>query len=81
MPLLHVVVEQVLEAQPLSQALVPEIQVTLFQQLDVVQVLAAQLLSAQTLVPEIQVRLFQHVVVLQVLAAQLLSAQACGAQF
>ena len=65
----------------IGQTLVPAIQVKLFQQVLVVQVKAAQELSAQTLVPLIQVKLFQQVVVLQVLAAQPLSTiHACVLQ-
>ncbi len=74
-PLLQVLPIQVTAAQPLSQFLVPAIQVKLFQQVIAVQVVAAQELSAQTLVPLIQVRLFQQVLVVQVVAAQELSAQ------
>ena len=47
-PLKQVAFGQMLAAQPLSQFLVPAIQVKLFQQTPVVQVLAAQELSAQT---------------------------------
>ena len=54
---------------------VPGIQARLFQHVAVVQVLAAQELSAQILVPGIQTKLFQQVVVVQVSGAQELSAQ------
>jgi len=74
-PLLQVLPTQVVAAQPLSQILVPGIQAKLFQQVSVVQVVAAQELSAQTIVPGIQVRLFQQVPVVQVVLAQELSAQ------
>ena len=66
---------QMLAAQELSaQIFVPVTQEILFQQVVVLQVMAAQPLS-QILVPGIQVRLFQHTSVVQVLAAQELSAQ------